>query len=182
MERKKLMSEAKAESANAGPDLLNELLGIDETSHVGSLRSQRKEIAGYIQGSYVALLQPQDEAGVSRTERGLLALRVAVLEHSAPLIAHYRDYLAQADAASDLVAAAEQRELAAPLPLPSRLIALLEHVDRLTLEPAAATPQHLQGLKAHGLSDANIVTISQLIAFVSFQVRALVGLQLLGES
>jgi uncharacterized protein YciW len=106
-------------------------------------------------------------------------LRVAVLEHSAPLIAHYRDYLAQVDAAADLISAAEQRELAAPLS--PRLMALLEHVDRLTVEPAVATPQHLQTLKAHGLSDANIVTISQLIAFVSFQVRALVGLQLLGE-
>jgi len=58
---------------------------------------------------------------------------------------------------------------------------VLEHVDRLTKEPRVATPEDLMGLKAQGLSDAAIVTISQLIAFLSFQVRALVGLQLLAE-
>jgi uncharacterized protein YciW len=77
------------------------------------------------------------------------------------------------------MAATEKSVLGAPLP--PRLIALLEHVDRLTVEPRVATPEHLAGLKAQGLNDANIVTISQLIAFVSFQVRAIVGLQLLGE-
>ena len=173
-----MMTEAKA-GANSAGDLLNELVGISNSSPVGALRQQRAEIAGFIQGSYDALLEPQDEAGVSRAERGLVALRVAALDESAPLIQHYRAYLQREKVGADVLAATEATPLGAPLS--PRQQALLVHVDRLTLEPAAATPEHLALLKQHGLSDANIVTISQLIAFLSFQVRAIVGLQLLGE-
>ena len=174
------MTEAKANTiANAAPDLLNELVGIEADSPVGALRAQRAEIASTIQGSYNALLEPADEAGLSRVERGLSALRVAVLEESAPLIAHYRGYLAQNGADEQLVAAIEQSPIT--VTLSPRLVAILAHVDRLTNEPRVATPEDLAGLKAQGLSDANIVSLSQLIAFLSFQVRAIVGLQLLGE-
>jgi CMD domain protein len=175
-----MMSEAKANViADAANDLLNTLAGVQAGSPLAALRAQRADIASYIQGSYDALLEPEDEAGVSRIERGLIALRVAVLDESAPLIEHYRAYLATQNAPLELISATESAKLDAPLT--PRLLAILEHVDRLTDEPRVATPAHLAGLKAHGLSDANIVTISQLIAFLSFQVRAIVGLQLLGE-
>jgi len=175
-----MMSEAKASVvANSAPDLLDDLAGIQAGSPVAILRGQRAEISSFIQASYDALLEPADEAGVSRNERGLIALRVAILEASQLLIEHYRAYLAQQKTPVELVAAAEKERLAAPLS--PRLLAVLEHVDRLTKEPRVATPEDLADLKAQGLSDANIVTISQLIAFLSFQVRALVGLQLLTE-
>ena len=170
------MSEAKVAGAS---DLLNTILGIGEESPLAALRAQRADIASYIQASYDGLLEPADKAGVSRGERGLIALRVAILDESAPLIAHYRAYVAQQNVDSALVAAAEGATLAAPLT--PRLRAVLTHVDRLTNEPELASPDHLADLKAQGLSDANIVTISQLISFVSFQVRTVAGLQLLGE-
>jgi CMD domain protein len=173
------MTDAKSKVAAASTDLLDDLLGIESSSPLSALRSQRSEIAAFIQGSYNALLEPEDEAGVSRLERGLIALRVAILDDSAPLIAHYRAYLAEINAPADLVKATEGPSLAAPLS--PRLLAILQHVDRLTQQPGVATPEHLAELQTHGLSAANIVTISQLIAFLSFQVRALVGLQLLGE-
>jgi uncharacterized protein YciW len=109
----------------------------------------------------------------------LVALRVAILDRSAPLIEYYRVYLAQQNVSDQMVAATEKSTLAAPL-VP-RSIAILAHADRLTNEPRVAAPQHLSELKAHGLSDANVVTLSQLIAFLSFQVRAIAGLQLLAE-
>lgn len=171
------MSEEKVTGGTS--DLLNIIMGIGEESPLAVLRAQRADIANYIQASYDALLAPVEEAGVSRAERGLIALRVAMLDGSEPLIAHYRDYLTQLDVDCGLVAATERIELDAPLSL--RLMALLTHVDRLTNEPELASPAHLTDLKAQGLTDANIVTISQLISFVSFQVRTIAGLQLLGE-
>ncbi len=180
IERIPMMTEAKASAvANAAPDLLNELVGIGANSRLGVLRAQRSEIAGFIQASYDALLEPQDEAGVSRVERGVVALRVAILENSAPLIQHYRAYLRQQNAPVELVAATEKDTLGAPLT--PRLLAILTHTDRLTNEPRVATPEDLVELKEYGLSDANIVTLSQLIAFLSFQVRTIAGLQLLAE-
>src|SRR5262249_43330179 len=41
------------------------------------------------------------------------------------------------------------------------------------------TPEDLQALQQAGLSGAEVVTVSQIIAYVSFQVRVLVGLTLL---
>jgi uncharacterized protein YciW len=137
------------------------------------------EIAGFIQGSYDALLEPEDEVGVSRLERGQIALRVALLEGCEPLVAHYRAYLSRVAAPSEVVAATERSALGAPLS--QRAVAILQHVDRLTIEPRVATPEHLVELQTHGLNAANMVTISQLIAFLSFQVRVVAGLQALAE-
>ena len=60
------MTDAKARVASATPDLLDALLGIQAESPLHALRAQRAEIAGFIQGSYDALLEPEDEAGVKR--------------------------------------------------------------------------------------------------------------------
>lgn len=174
------MSETTTGVATRPSDLLDALAGIQLGSPLSDLRSRRSEISQFIQGSYDALLEPADLGGVSRVERGLVALRSALPTGSTLLIDHYRDYLAQHGAAPELVAAASAASLGEPLS--PRLVAILRHVDLLTHEPIAATPAHLAQLQEAGLSTPDIVTISQLIAFVSFQVRTLSGLQLLGES
>jgi CMD domain protein len=165
---------------DATPDLLNTLAGIDPGSPLGELRAQRGEIARYIQGSYKALLEPAEGSDVSRIERGLIALRVAFLTGSTPLIEHYRAYLAGLGASTDLVA--EIESTTPDEPLSPRMLAVLQQVDRLTNAPHEATPAHLAELQAQGFSTPDIVTISQLIAFLSFQVRTLAGLQLLAEA
>lgn len=172
------MSAVPASTATRAPDLLDTLAGLAPGSPVFDLRSKRSEIAQHIQGSYDALLEPADFGGVSAVERGLVALRSALPTGSTPVANHYRAYLAHYHAPTDVVAAASADVLAAPLS--PRQIAILRHVDLLTNEPVAATPAHLAELQARGLSTPDIVTISQLIAFVSFQVRVLTGLQILG--
>jgi CMD domain protein len=175
------MTEAKeGVVVDTTPDLLNTLAGIEPDSPLGELRAQRGEIARYIQGSYNALLEPADGSGVSAIERGLIALRVAFLTGSDPLIEHYRAHLAELGASADLVAEIEHTTPGDPLS--PRMVAVLQHVDLLTNAPDEATPAHLAKLQAQGLSTPDIVTISQLIAFLSFQVRTLAGLQLLAEA
>ena len=66
-------------------------------------------------------------------------------------------------------------------PLPDRLAAILRHTDLLTTDPGGASRPAIDELRAHGLAARDIVTISQLIAFLSFQVRVLAGLRLLAE-
>ncbi|HYR15974.1 MAG TPA: hypothetical protein VEQ67_17425, partial [Mycobacterium sp.] len=61
-----------------------------------------------------------------------------------------------------------------------RLQAILRHTDLLATQPRRARPDDLQALADAGLSTTEIVTLSQVIAFVSFQVRVIAGLQLLG--
>ncbi|MCX6050004.1 MAG: CMD domain protein [Chloroflexi bacterium] len=162
------------------PDVLDQLANIQPESALAELRTRRADVTRYTQGSYDALLAPAELAGVSKAERELIALRVAILNASTPLIQHYREQLAALDVPATTVAAVEH--FPAGSGLTEREAAILHHVDLLTNEPRAATPQEVATLQAHGLSVRDIVTIAQLIAFLSFQVRTLVGLQLLAEA
>ena len=57
----------------------------------------------------------------------------------------------------------------------------MRHTDLLTREPGAATAAQIADLRTVGLSPRDIVTIAQLIAYLSFAVRVLAGLHLLAE-
>ena len=171
------MTQAPVLVTNA--DLLDNLVGIHSGAPPGAIRNKRADIARYIEASYNALLTPDDPAGLSLLERALIAYRVTVLARSAPLTEHYRAHLRQLGAPVATINAAERVMLLEPLA--PRTIALLKHVDLLTNKPHAATPAHIAALQAQGLRAPDIVTLAQLIAFLSFQVRALAGFQLLAE-
>ena len=63
--------------------------------------------------------------------------------------------------------------------LGSRLGAAVEHAHLLVFRPREATPGALQRLLDAGWSTDGIVTLSQLISFLNFQVRVVAGLRLL---
>lgn len=146
-------------------------------SPAAELWSQRPEIARYAQGSYAALLEPTDPGGVSQVERELIALRVAALTGATELAAWHRGRLQRLGVASDLIAAAERPSDEAGLSV--RQAALLRHAERVSRAPAQASQAQLAELSAAGLSPREIVTVAQLIGFLSFQLRALAGLRLL---
>ncbi len=170
----------RLQADTAMPDILDQLAGIQPDSALAELRARRADVTRYTQGSYDALLAPTDLAGVSRAERALIALRVAILNASPSLREHYRQQLAELNVPATTVEAVEH--FPAGNGLTARETAILHHVDLLTNEPRAATPQEVETLQANGLSVRDIVTVAQLIAFMSFQVRTLVGLQLLAEA
>ncbi len=161
-----------------GTDILNALLGIDEGSALAALRAQRPEATGHTQGSYDALFSGDFATDVSPIERFGAALRVSVLHEEPALIDHYT---AQLRATSGVTEQMISGIVAGPdaAGLPERPRAILRHVDLLVIRPAAATPADLEALQTAGLSAAEIVTVSQIIAFVSFQIRVFVGLTLL---
>jgi alkylhydroperoxidase domain protein len=61
-----------------------------------------------------------------------------------------------------------------------RLQAILRHADLLATRPVQARPSDLQALADAGLSTAAIVTLAQVIAFVSFHIRVIAAVRLLG--
>lgn len=150
-------------------DLVNTILNIAAESSLGRLRAQRPDILRHTQGSYDVLLHPADPGGLSLAERALIALRVAEQAGHAGLAAHYRALLQQRDASL----------ASAPSP---RLQRILDHVALVAATPGKATRMHVQTLEQAGLSARDIVALAQLIAFVSYQVRAAFGLALLKES
>jgi len=63
--------------------------------------------------------------------------------------------------------------------LGSRLAAAFEHVHILVFHPRDAAPAALQALVDAGWSTTDIVTLSQIVAFLSFQIRVVTGLRTL---
>ncbi len=66
-------------------------------------------------------------------------------------------------------------------PAGPRTEAILAHAERLATAPGSATRAHLAALDAVGLSSRDIVALTQLVAFVAYQVRVTVGLSLLAQ-
>lgn len=162
----------------ARADVLDAMLGIDDRSPVAAVRAQRPEATGHTQGSYDALFTDRSATAVTPLERFATALRVAALHDEAAVRDHYAARLRAAAGATDQLVAAVLAP-ASGAGLPARLAAMLAHVDLLVIRPAAATPAHLEALRSAGLSGPEIVTVSQIIAYVSYQIRVYVGLSLL---
>lgn len=66
--------------------------------------------------------------------------------------------------------------------LGTRLSAALVHAHRLVFHPRDAEAAWLQALLDAGWSTTEIVTLSQLVSFLSFQIRVIAGLRALAPS
>jgi uncharacterized protein YciW len=142
-------------------DVIDALAGISGSA-LAELRRQRPDVVKHLQGSDDAIFAPQDDGGFTRDERAAAALRIAALLHDGVLEAHYRQRLGGAKALDG-----------------ARGAAVLRHVERVTTAPDAATRADIDALLAAGLTPHGVLSLSQLIAFVSFQSRVLAGLRML---
>lgn len=145
-------------------DLLEKLAEIAPASELKQARDTREAATHHAQGSYDALFTEQDGVDFTLAERLRLAQNVARWHGNSQLTNHYSERL------QDLPDIDET----------ARLDAALTHGERLSFKPASATPAHLQALRKAGWSVDAIVTLSQLISFVSFQSRALRSYRLIG--
>jgi CMD domain protein len=155
------------------PDLIDRLAGIEAGSPLAALRRQRPEVVDHMQGAYDALVDPPDPGHVSHAERAAIALRVAVIERDATFIAHFRTVLSEARA-SGFIAAAERTATG-----DSRLEALLAYADLAANEPDRADRAEMDRLRALGLDSRDIVAVTQLVAFMTYEIRVLAGLRIL---
>jgi CMD domain protein len=152
-------------------DLINQLAGINEDSPVAELRRQKLDLVRFAQGSYDALLEPGDPESVSLFERHAIAYRIGLLTNFESVAAWHRQRLESLRTPSTTI------EAIAAFPnsegLEPRVEALLAHTDRVTIAPGLSEPEHIEQLKAAGLTPKAIVTIGQLIGFLAYQVRAI---------
>jgi alkylhydroperoxidase domain protein/CMD domain protein len=165
-------------------DVISQLAGVAPGSPLAELRAERSEATEHAQGSYAALFDPDELVGLSPVERFATALRVATIHAATEAAEHYQQRLAEAGASPEILSAAALKDAGAggqPDPaVPVRLQAILAHADLLATHPVDAAPEHLQALADAGLATVEIVVLSQIIAFVSFQVRVIAALQLIG--
>jgi len=190
-------------------DLIDTLAGIAAGSALDKARDNRPEARTQAQASYDALFQPKDFGGFSALERFAVAAFVGGLHGRQETMDFYAGKLAEAGASPELrVAVASEvvtghahgpygRYPRGPLSLEDkaglvyaigaserhalgpRLSAAFEHTHMLVFHPRDAAPPSLQALLDAGWSTSNIVTLSQLVSFLAFQIRVVAGLKVL---
>lgn len=158
------------------PDLIDAISGLQPGSATHALRHQREKVVAATQGSYDALFDPA-LPGLTLVERLLVALYAARLTPSPKLANHYRARLAVAGADAATIAIAEQGTPADATD--PRLRAMLTFTRTLIEKPIEGDKAALEALPAAGLTTPAVVTLAQLIAFLSYQVRLVAGLDAL---
>ena len=187
------------------PDVIDHLVGITQGSRLDALRAQRVQARDNAQTSYLALFHPSEPIDISLVERYAVAVFVAGLHRQPAIQAFYAFGLPrQPDLAPMLEAEIARGATAGPYgsypegllsaedkdgpnytaitALGPRLQAALAHAHMLVFHPRDASAPALRRLEAAGWSATGIVTLSQLVAFLSFQIRVIVGLRALAEA
>ncbi|MGP9538064.1 CMD domain protein [Brachybacterium sp. AOP43-C2-M15] len=157
-------------------DVIDHLAGEGDGGAIASLRSLRPQAREQAQRSYQVLLEPADPGSVPLRERYAVAAHVAGLHGPGPAAELYLENLRDEDPdLADLLEAGESTG-------ETHLDAGLAHADLLVLRPSEASPSHLRALEAAGWDADGIVTLSQLISFLTFQLRVAHGLRVLAEN
>jgi CMD domain protein len=191
------------------PDIIDTLVGIKPGSALDAIRAKRLQARENAQKSYLSLFEPIDAGDFSLLERAAVAAFVTGLHGESPVATFYHDKLAAAAGGAALLEAIDAEiargktsgpygsfpagplsventaglifrvSAASKSALGARLAAALEHAHLLVFRPRDAASSDMKALLAAGWSNTGIVTFSQLVAFLSFQVRVVSGLRTL---
>lgn len=178
-------------------DIINNLAAA--TPEIEELRNARPDALHNAQASFSALLEPEDPGNFSYAERYAVAAFTAALFGEEKAADFYSDLLAD-EADDELIAAvrAASARGASTGPyhdggfvlfggagdtgeaaLGARLAAAFSWAHLVAFHPKDASPQALGNLDAVGWSATEIVSLSQLVAFLAFQVRVVHGLRVM---
>jgi len=193
-------------------DIIDMLAGIEPGSGLDAIRARRLQARENAQKSYLSLFEPIDAGDFSLAERAAVAAFVTGLHGESPVAAFYRQKLAANADGTALVEPIqieiERGKTSGPYgafpagplsvenkagliyrvsterkpQLGARLVAALEHAHLLVFRPRDAASADMKALLAAGWSTTGIVTFSQLVAFLSFQVRVVSGLRTLAAA
>lgn len=190
-------------------DIIDHLAGVAPGGSVDALRRHRPATRDNAQASYDALFARIDETRATLAERAAIAQFVAILHDDALAGEHYEAlarHAGDAALASTIVAVAVAARTTGPYGeypaggplapesvvgprfaaddevrgvLGERLAAALEHAHLLVFRPRESSVAALAALGDAGWSTDGIVTLSQLVSFLAFQLRVAAGLRLL---
>ncbi len=194
------------------PDVIDQLAGVGASTALDELRRRRPQTRDNAQASYLALFEPAFPGTVTALERFAVAAFVVGLHRDAdisrwydlkldatapsPVIpaaiategsagfasgpyGHYTQGPLQAENTDGLQFHVSPRGAEV---LGARLGSALNHAHLLVFRPREASRAALDTLLAAGWSADDIVTLSQLVAFLSFQIRVVSGLRTLNST
>jgi uncharacterized protein YciW len=156
--------------------LIETLAGVPAGSQLGEALRTRAEVMRLSEAAHDAVLVPREPGGLSHGLRAALAARMCRHLGNDAAAAHYGVYLAHSGDADVAALAQPGGTCGAP-----RDDAMARHADLLTLAPRQATRGDIDALKAAGIGEPDIVRLSELAAFVNYQLRVIAGLKLLKD-
>ena len=149
------------------PDVIDTAAGLAAGDPLHAVRRFRAKVVDATQASHDALLA-QPVAGLSPADRIRVAIHVCDTAGATSLRRHYAELL--------------EKDSGKEEPPSSALPALMHFAAMLTTNPRHGDRAAVGSLKAAGLDDGAIVALAQLVAFLSYQVRVVAGLQALRAS
>lgn len=190
-------------------DVIGRLAALADGSALDRARDNRPEARKHAQASYDALFAPKGPGSFTLQERFAVAAFVAGLHGQEETREFYKEQLVETGASPELQVAVASEVFearthgpyghypAGPLSLENsegmvygvgptarhilgrRLATAFEHTHMLVFHPRDAAPASLQAMLDAGWSTTDIVTLSQLISFLAFQIRVIAGLKAL---
>ena len=163
-----------------------------DAGDVAQLRERRPEAKDNAQASFAALLEPAESGTFSYAERYAIATFVAGIYQVPRAQSFYSDLLEEEseELAAEVARAVERGITTGPYSGGGftlfngspRLAAALDFAHLLSFHPKDASPAAIGHLQAAGWSNDDIVTLGQLVSFLSFQLRVAHGLAVLAGS
>ncbi|WP_103335904.1 CMD domain-containing protein [Pseudotabrizicola formosa] len=131
----------------------------------------RRDIFEKTEAAEVAVLTPVDPGGLSHDLRHALAARIAALHAEPEQASRYAAGVTDAAllAVTDPGSAADD----------PRVQAMLAFTDAVSTHPRDIVAADVAALQSAGISDADIVRLAELNAFLAYQLRVIAGLRLL---
>jgi len=157
---------------HARPDAIDRAAGLERDTPTYDVRDRRSEFLAGAEACRIGVLEPADDLGLSPEIRMAIGRRVARTSGNRRIVAAYP--LPKAPA---LAAFAEGGDPSDPY-----LAAIAAHADMIAREPGRSSAADLQHLLDAGLTVPQVIALSELLAFVCFQIRVVHGLALLKES
>ncbi len=145
--------------------------GVAADAPAASALLHRRSVFDMAQAAEDAVLAPEHPGAWSASIRAAFAARLAMLNGNADLAERYRLRM--------------EEEGAAPLSLPENdgaaqgLAEVVAFMDKVAANTRGVTAGDIDGLKAAGVADGDIVRLAELNAFIAFQVRVVAGLKLM---
>ena len=155
-------------------DTLDRLVGLSPQSQTYATRREREKVVASTQGSENSLFDPA-LPGLSEIDRLYVALYACLITPSPELAAEYESRLVNLGANLQTIHCIQKSDIHKIGNV--RLEAMLNFTHTLITKPINADKMALSALPKAGLSTPEVVTLAQIISFVSYQVRLAAGLR-----
>lgn len=158
-------------------DIIDQILGISPGDALHTLRHARAKVVQATQAFHQLAFHASDLSAKQRHDRFLVAALLAQATGPAALAALYQDQLMALSPASEYLDVLQGGRASS-----TALNALADYARALAIDPSTADRDALLGLVEAGWSIPDIVSLAQVMGYVSYQTRSIIGLKALQEA